>query len=93
MPSGAIGVGSDPDRHIKSSGNLFYDHIVTPNLPSCLNYNSDFAHSTYAVSSEHRGGVNVLFSDGAVKFVGNNVDRKVWRAVGTRNGHESVTLP
>lgn len=92
MPTGALGVEPDPYRHLKSSSNI-YDHIMTPNQPSCHNFQSDLGHSTFSSSSEHRGGVNVLFVDGAVKFVSNGVARKVWRAVGTRNGHESVTLP
>ncbi len=93
MPSGAIGVGGDPSRNLRSSANLVYDHIMTPNQPSCLNFNFDLPHSTYASSSDHRAGVNVLFADGAVKFVGNGVARNVWRAVGTRNGHEPVSFP
>jgi prepilin-type processing-associated H-X9-DG protein len=41
-------------------------------------------------NSEHPGGVNVLFGDGAVKFVKNSVNVLTWRAIGTRRGGEVV---
>jgi hypothetical protein len=44
-----------------------------------------------AARSLHFGGVNVCFGDGTVKFVNSAVDLKIWRAIGTRNGGETVT--
>ncbi len=43
-----------------------------------------------APSSLHRGGVNVLFCDGRVRFVSQDVDQQVWFAMGTRDGREPV---
>jgi len=40
--------------------------------------------------SDHPGGVNSLMADGAVRFVRETTDRKVWRGLGTRNGSELV---
>lgn len=49
---------------------------------------------TYAAvtaRSHHSGGVNVLFGDGSVQFIGNGIDGLVWRALGTINGQEVVS--
>lgn len=51
---------------------------------------------TYAAiisRSYHDGMVNVLMMDGASRSVSNNIDLGVWRAAGTRAGHENQTLP
>ena len=48
----------------------------------------DGSHS--AARSYHPGGVNVVFLDGHVSFVGNEVDYDVWQALGTINGGETV---
>ena len=42
-----------------------------------------------AFRSDHPGGVNVLFGDAAARFVRENVDATVYRALGTRAGGES----
>ena len=69
-----------------------YDHILPPNSPSCFNGppSDPFSPSTIAItaSSSHRNGVNLLLAAGDVKSIGNNIDRRVWRAFGSRNGHE-----
>jgi prepilin-type processing-associated H-X9-DG protein len=42
--------------------------------------------------SKHRGGVNVAFGDGSVKFVADTVPLVVWKASSTMNGNEAVDL-
>jgi prepilin-type processing-associated H-X9-DG protein len=44
-------------------------------------------------SSNHPGGVNSLMGDGSVHFISESIDADVWRALGTRSGRESVSLP
>ena len=44
-----------------------------------------------AARSYHSGGVNVLFSDGSVKFVKNTINQATWWALGTRAGGEIVS--
>lgn len=61
----------------------FYDHVATPNLPSCLNRTS-LSDAISTASSNHLGGVNVVACDGHVAFVANSVDLRVWRASGSR---------
>ncbi len=38
--------------------------------------------------SYHPAGVNVLFCDGSVRFVGDDVSLAVWQAAATRAGDE-----
>jgi prepilin-type processing-associated H-X9-DG protein len=65
-------------------------HVLPPNRSSCQN-STQINHGIYTPSSNHSGGVNVLFGDGAVRFVDNGISRPVWTALGTRNGNEAST--
>ena len=49
--------------------------------------------SNVSFGSQHPGGGNFLMADGSCKFVSENIDAVTYRAVGTRNGGESVALP
>jgi prepilin-type processing-associated H-X9-DG protein/prepilin-type N-terminal cleavage/methylation domain-containing protein len=40
--------------------------------------------------SMHTGGVNVLFADGHVDFIRNQINLSTWRALGTMNGGEAI---
>ena len=46
---------------------------------------------SYAVSSNHPGGANMLMADGSVRFVKDGVSRLTWWALGTRNGNEVIS--
>jgi hypothetical protein len=41
----------------------------------------------------HRGGVNAAIADGAVTFVVDGIDLRIWRSIATRAGREAVSLP
>jgi len=56
--------------------------------PPCTNSGSGNAHK--AARSRHTGGVNVVFGDGSVHFVRNDVTLATWRALGTMNGGDQV---
>jgi prepilin-type N-terminal cleavage/methylation domain-containing protein/prepilin-type processing-associated H-X9-DG protein len=43
-----------------------------------------------AARSRHRGGVNVVFADGHVVFLSDDVDPTTWIALGTIKGNETV---
>ena len=45
----------------------------------------------YGASSDHPGGVNVLFADGSVRFVKDGIDRMVWWSLGTKAGGEVIS--
>jgi prepilin-type N-terminal cleavage/methylation domain-containing protein/prepilin-type processing-associated H-X9-DG protein len=46
-----------------------------------------------AARSRHGGGVNAALADGSVRFFTNTIDLAIWRAMGTRNNGEPVTVP
>jgi prepilin-type N-terminal cleavage/methylation domain-containing protein/prepilin-type processing-associated H-X9-DG protein len=69
----------------------FYTHTVPPNYKGhdCVrSVGLDRGHQ--AARSYHTGGVNVLFADGSVQFIGDGVDMNAWRALGTRGGSETT---
>jgi prepilin-type processing-associated H-X9-DG protein len=62
-----------------------YFHISPPNRRDC----SFDRNTAAAASSEHGSGVSVLFCDGHVEKYSNQVDARVWQAIGSRDGGES----
>jgi prepilin-type processing-associated H-X9-DG protein len=60
-----------------------------PNDPPYIR-NGSFGQK--AARSRHVGGVNVAFGDGSVRAVQDGVALAVWRAIGTINGEESLSL-
>jgi prepilin-type N-terminal cleavage/methylation domain-containing protein/prepilin-type processing-associated H-X9-DG protein len=72
-----------------------YNHVAPPNSRTCasLGFPGSMANMAMQVppSSNHPGGVNVLFGDGTVRFVKSTVALNTWRALGTRNGGEVVS--
>jgi prepilin-type N-terminal cleavage/methylation domain-containing protein/prepilin-type processing-associated H-X9-DG protein len=65
----------------------YCNDAVYPFNPPCKN-NSPYAQK--AARSRHPGGVNTLFADGSVHFIGNGIALATWRALGTINGGEVV---
>ena len=67
-----------------------YNHMFPPNRLSCKDgFTWDGVAMT--ATSRHRGGVNVLLGDGATRFVNEQLDEQVWRALGTIRGGETVS--
>jgi prepilin-type N-terminal cleavage/methylation domain-containing protein/prepilin-type processing-associated H-X9-DG protein len=69
-----------------------YDHFLTPNQIGCWNgpRTTEWLDTLVPASSDHHGGVNVLFADGHVQFVSDTIDWNVWQALGTVAGNESL---
>jgi prepilin-type processing-associated H-X9-DG protein len=67
-----------------------YCHAQEPNgrIPDAITRN-EWAGIVTA-RSVHSGGVNCLMGDGSVRFIGDEITRKTWRSLGTRNGDELV---
>lgn len=68
-----------------------YNHLLPPNRVACKN-GLTWDGVAMPASSRHVRGVNVVFGDGAVRFVADNVDQAVWAALGTIAGAETVTI-
>ena len=64
----------------------FYTHTLVPNsrLRDCGNT----SQGHFAARSYHVGGAQIGLADGSVRFVSENIDLGLWRAVGTKGGGE-----
>jgi prepilin-type N-terminal cleavage/methylation domain-containing protein/prepilin-type processing-associated H-X9-DG protein len=73
-----------------------YNHVDVPNAHTCagLGFPGNMANMAMQVppSSRHPGGVNVLMGDGSVRFIKNSINLETWRALGTRNGGEVISV-
>jgi prepilin-type N-terminal cleavage/methylation domain-containing protein/prepilin-type processing-associated H-X9-DG protein len=73
-----------------------YNHVAPPNWKGfdCGNSSSipdvPGEHAIITARSSHPGIVNVCFGDGHVEAISDSIDTEIWRAMGTRNGGESV---
>jgi prepilin-type N-terminal cleavage/methylation domain-containing protein len=65
-----------------------YFHVTVPNGPSCMYPPGRISTSA---ASYHTGGVQVTLCDGSVRFVSENINLALWRAIGSRNKGEVVT--
>lgn len=76
-------------------GESIYSHTQTPNRTSCAYFDigEDLRGTITMVSasSNHPGGVNVLFMDGSVRFVSTTVGYQAWYAIATPNYGEVVS--
>jgi prepilin-type N-terminal cleavage/methylation domain-containing protein/prepilin-type processing-associated H-X9-DG protein len=58
-----------------------------------VNHNVIAQANNHPFSSKHAGGAQFGFADGHVQFIPSSVDILVYRAAGTINGGETLTLP
>jgi prepilin-type processing-associated H-X9-DG protein len=70
-----------------------YSHALPPNRPSCMAGSGASWAAIHTAASYHRGGVNMLFLDGRVAFISQDIDLDAYRAIASRAGDESVVLP
>jgi prepilin-type N-terminal cleavage/methylation domain-containing protein/prepilin-type processing-associated H-X9-DG protein len=61
-----------------------------PNSSSCIHDDWDRGHALISATSRHTGLVHVLMADGAVKPASSNIDKLLFRGLGTRAGAETV---
>jgi prepilin-type N-terminal cleavage/methylation domain-containing protein/prepilin-type processing-associated H-X9-DG protein len=80
-------------------GYALFNTVMTPNGGGLYNFNgcrvdccaqTQSAHYLPATSN-HPGGVNVLFCDGSVKYIKNTVAYPVWWGLGTRANGEVIS--
>ena len=48
------------------------------------------SYAIITARSHHEGAVHVVLADGSARMVSENIDRNIWRALGTRNGGEII---
>jgi prepilin-type N-terminal cleavage/methylation domain-containing protein/prepilin-type processing-associated H-X9-DG protein len=65
-----------------------YYHSSQPGTRSCM---FPPLRIMTTADSKHPAGVNVLMSDGSVRFVKNSIGLVTWQALGTRNGGEVLS--
>lgn len=68
----------------------YLNDSLAANLPTQANPRWD---ESIGWRSYHSGGANFLFCDGVVKYVSQNIDMVTYRALASRSGNETVTLP
>lgn len=68
-----------------------YNHTMNVNKFSCINQGF-VQEAAYTTGSRHPGGAYVSFGDGHVKFIKDTISLDVWRAIGTRNGSEIISI-
>ncbi|MEZ6055267.1 MAG: DUF1559 domain-containing protein [Planctomycetaceae bacterium] len=61
--------------------------------PSYAPCNANTGTQVLYSRSLHPGGAHCTAADGKVTFISENIDLGVWRAIGTRFGQESVSVP
>jgi prepilin-type N-terminal cleavage/methylation domain-containing protein/prepilin-type processing-associated H-X9-DG protein len=74
-------------------GTSRYTHAVKPNHLNGDCYDGSADRAFLAARSWHPGGVNVLFCDGATRFVRDTIDLRTWQLLGSRADGQVVTLP
>lgn len=92
----ANGSGRQPERGASWAWSFVgvgasYNHTMAPNDNSCHgDGGADWlGGGLMAANSMHSGGVQVLMSDGAVRFISTNVNYNTWVALGTRSQSDS----
>jgi prepilin-type N-terminal cleavage/methylation domain-containing protein/prepilin-type processing-associated H-X9-DG protein len=75
-----------------------YNHVAPPNWEGqdCGSWSpipdTPGEHAVIAARSQHGALVNVVYGDGHVDVVADDIELEVWRAIGTRNGQERTRL-
>jgi prepilin-type processing-associated H-X9-DG protein len=102
-PNGPAKPSARGNRWIYGAPNhTMYSHHRVPNdpLPDCrggvpfgdaTNAEWDRLSIDSAARSLHPGGINILFSDGSVRFVADTISIRIWRPLGARAGGEIVS--
>jgi hypothetical protein len=71
---------NDPDQYhanypfLNSLSACRFSTILPPNSPSCMTARAHQGGGMISANSYHRGGVNCLIGDGAVRFISDNVN-------------------
>lgn len=90
-PAGSLWIGyhSNPGAAIGLTVEEFQVRFRVERIANDTDYiiNGD---TVYNPSSKHKGGAQFLMGDGAVRFVGENINLRQYAAIGTINGSEVI---
>ena len=85
--------------HFGEYDSTWYNHVTGPNspVPDCTiagatappMHHMGAITGIHGADSRHPGGVNLLLMDGSVRFVQEEIDLGLWRALATRAGSEA----
>lgn len=69
-----------------------YSTVLAPNDKATKDQECERWTSTgvFAARSQHIGGVQVLFNDGRVRFINENLNMGIWQGLGSRNKEETL---
>jgi prepilin-type processing-associated H-X9-DG protein len=69
-----------------------YMHVMPPNSNHC-HFSESFRSGDFVVTptSHHPGGVNVAFADGHVAWIADDIELRIWWAMGSRNSGDNVS--
>jgi prepilin-type N-terminal cleavage/methylation domain-containing protein/prepilin-type processing-associated H-X9-DG protein len=67
--------------------------VSTKNVMFAINSVPPDSGNIYPFCSYHKGGAHFAMGDGSVTFLNENIDMTTYRALASRNGGESVSLP
>ena len=79
-------------NHDRTPNDLRIDCIGGLTHSRCDIDTLDASSLSVAPRSRHPGGVNALFADGSVRFVKSSINLTPWRAIGSRNGRDVVSM-
>ncbi|MDR2170408.1 MAG: DUF1559 domain-containing protein [Planctomycetaceae bacterium] len=86
-PNTTIADNLDFSNSAYSGGGTMHEpqHPIAPVLSGNIIINS--------ARSFHAGGVNSAIGDGSVRFINDTINIDVWRAIGTTQGDEPISIP
>lgn len=94
FPRDRVAVRFDAGRSWMLGTTIFTTFLVDvpPNspVPDCGSPGAG-GQGVFAARGPHPGGVNAAMADGSVRFFTNGTNVKVWRALGTRQGGETLS--
>jgi prepilin-type processing-associated H-X9-DG protein len=68
--------------------NGYFNTVFSPNDPASREAECEqrTPRGASAARSRHKGGVNVAYADGSARFMSDDVDLDIWRALSTAEG-------
>lgn len=90
VAKGGLGVFTPNTQDKDNLGNptAYFQNTGDSLMP--VTYYGNVAQQVTAARSRHRGGVNVSFCDGLVRFIADGIQDTIWIAMGTMDGGESI---